>query len=145
MTRKILKDITLSDGTRLPRGTLVVSASDSAHHDEANYADPDVFDGFRFARMREGDGEDTKHQFVHTSLDYMAFGHGRHAWYALVLTLYFNRLTQPLTALDAFLQRTSSRPCLRILCLTMTWSLGTIREHRLIFILELLPCLHLHI
>ena len=120
MTRKILKDITLSDGTLLPRGTLVVSASDSAHHDEANYADPDVFDGFRFARMREGDGEDTKHQFVHTSLDYMAFGHGRHAWCVPIIALYFNRLTLPLTALDASLQRTSSRPCLRTSCSATT-------------------------
>ena len=80
MTRKVLKGITLNDGTYIPAQPLVVVATDPAHHDDSNYADADTFDGFRFARMREEDGEGTKHQFVNTSLDYLAFGHGKHAW-----------------------------------------------------------------
>ncbi|KAH9921475.1 cytochrome P450 [Epithele typhae] len=47
----------------------------------ALYPDPDTFDPFRYANMRGADGEGTKHQFVNTSLDYIAFGHGKHAWY----------------------------------------------------------------
>ena len=73
--------MTLSDGTFLPKGTLVSAAMWATHHDEAVYPDADVFDPFRFARMRgAGEGEGTKHQFVHTSPDYIAFGHGKHAW-----------------------------------------------------------------
>ena len=78
--RKALKDVTLSDGTRIPKGTLVAAAAVTAHSDDASYPDPAVFDPFRFARMREIDGEGTKHQFVNSSLEYIAFGHGKHAW-----------------------------------------------------------------
>ena len=80
LTRKVLKDITLLDGTFLPKGTLLVAAAHPIHHDEAKYADAHAFDPFRFAKMREGEGEGSKHQFVNTSLDYISFGHGRHAW-----------------------------------------------------------------
>ncbi|PIL31339.1 cytochrome P450 [Ganoderma sinense ZZ0214-1] len=79
LTRKVMKDITLSDGTFLPKGTLVVAAAHSTHHDEANYQDAEAFDPFRFAKMREAEGESLKYQFVNTSLDYISFGHGRHA------------------------------------------------------------------
>jgi hypothetical protein len=47
-----------------------------------NYTDPEVFDGFRFERMREQEGESLKHQIVTLDLEYILFGHGRHAWYA---------------------------------------------------------------
>ena len=50
------------------------------HYDEALYEDAETFDPWRFARMRESEGESTKHQFVNTSVDYIPFGHGKHAW-----------------------------------------------------------------
>ena len=83
--RKAVKDVTLSDGTRIPHGTLVAAAAVTAHSDDARYG-PDAlaFDPFRFARMRAGAGAgaggDLKHQLVSTSADYLAFGLGRHAW-----------------------------------------------------------------
>ena len=74
--------MTLSDGTFLPKGTLVSAAMWATPHDEAVSPDADVFVPFRFARMRgAGEGEGTKHQFVHTSPEYIAFGHGKRAWY----------------------------------------------------------------
>ncbi|KAI0360978.1 cytochrome P450 [Trametes cingulata] len=79
MGRKAMKDVTLRDGTFIPRGASVFAASYATHHDDDLYPDPDVFDPFRFSRMRERDREGVKHQFVNTSLDYIAFGHGRHA------------------------------------------------------------------
>ncbi|KAJ8469311.1 hypothetical protein ONZ51_g9081 [Trametes cubensis] len=81
MFRKAVKDVTLSDGTRIPRGTLVAAASATAHTDGTRYPAPDTFDPFRFARLREG-GVDaaTKHQLVNTSVDFLTFGHGKHAW-----------------------------------------------------------------
>ena len=82
---KAMKDVTLNDGTVVPKGTLVAAASYSVHHDNAYYDSPYVYDPFRFARMRGADGEGTKHQFVNTSVEYMAFGHGRHAWCVVLL------------------------------------------------------------
>ena len=84
--RKALKDVTLSDGTVLPAGTLVVANSYPMHHDDAHYPGAAAFDPFRFARIREGDGEGTKHQFVATSNSYVPFGVGRHAWCVSVLS-----------------------------------------------------------
>ena len=46
-----------------------------------NYPDPDVFDGFRYSRMRETKGESAKHAVTTPTLNYLAFGHGRPAWY----------------------------------------------------------------
>ena len=56
------------------------------HYDEALYEDAETFDPWRFARMRESEGESTKHQFVNTSVHYIPFGHGRHAWYVPVIS-----------------------------------------------------------
>ncbi|KAJ3488343.1 hypothetical protein NLI96_g2934 [Meripilus lineatus] len=77
--RKAKQDLTLSNGTFIPEGTICVAEALSTHTDENNYTNPDVFDPFRFSDMREEDGEGTKHQFVSTSTDYIPFGHGRHA------------------------------------------------------------------
>lgn len=84
MTRKVLKPYTLSDGTFLPVGTFVSAASRAIHYDNANYENPEVFDGFRFSNIREEDGEGTKHQMVATGTDYLPFGHGRHAWCEII-------------------------------------------------------------
>ncbi|RPD64699.1 cytochrome P450 [Lentinus tigrinus ALCF2SS1-7] len=79
VTRKTLTDITLNDGTFIPKDTLIVAASYPTHYDDAIYENAETFDPFRFSRMREGDGEGTKHQFVNTSIEYIPFGHGKHA------------------------------------------------------------------
>ena len=80
MSRKAMKDVILNDGTFIPWGTMVVAAAEPTHHDDLYYPDATIFDPFRFARMREGEGESTKHQFVNTSTEYVSFGHGKHAW-----------------------------------------------------------------
>ncbi|KAJ8482602.1 hypothetical protein ONZ51_g5254 [Trametes cubensis] len=79
MSRRTLKDITLRDGTTIPRGVLVMAATDATHHDDAVFEDASALDPFRFARMRETDGEAHKHQLAHTTVDFLAFGHGRQA------------------------------------------------------------------
>lgn len=77
-----MTDLTLSDGTFLPAGTFITANLTGAHHDESIYPDPDKFDGFRFSKLRDESAEESvKHQMVNTSADYLAFGHGRHAWY----------------------------------------------------------------
>ena len=90
--RKMLNPVVLTtaDGQPLllPRGTLCVSPESATHRDPAHYVNPDTFDPWRFADLRaeaaEGSGSSAtiglKHQFVSTSVDYVSFGHGKHAW-----------------------------------------------------------------
>lgn len=69
-----------SNGTILPQGTYVAVAMHAIHHATSVPANADSFDGFRFANLREaGEGEGVKHQMVNTNVDYVSFGHGRHA------------------------------------------------------------------
>ncbi|KAG9310147.1 cytochrome P450 [Chiua virens] len=79
LLRKALKDFTFSDGTFIPKGTSIVVPSRSLHLDNDNYENAHEFDPFRFSNMRGEEGEGTKHHFVSTSLEYLPFGHGKHA------------------------------------------------------------------
>ena len=79
--RKALKDFTFSDGIFLPKGTLIGIATRSIHHDEKFYESANVFKPFRFAEMHGQDGDGAKNQFVSTTMEYLAFGHGKYAWY----------------------------------------------------------------
>lgn len=47
--------------------------------DPSAYENPEIFDGFRFSKLREQPGDETKHQFVTTGPDSLNFGHGVHA------------------------------------------------------------------
>ncbi|RPD64607.1 cytochrome P450 [Lentinus tigrinus ALCF2SS1-7] len=77
MTRRAMQDITLADGTFLPAGTLLAVPSYSPHHDEEKYEGANEFKPFRFSDSE--DAGSTRHQFVNTSDEYMAFGRGKHA------------------------------------------------------------------
>jgi len=77
--RKVLKDFTFSNGTTVPAGCMIGIPHRSVHCDPDNYADPDVFDGFRFSKMREKEGESSKHSMVTLTHEYLSFGQGRHA------------------------------------------------------------------
>ncbi|KAF5315413.1 hypothetical protein D9619_007343 [Psilocybe cf. subviscida] len=77
--RRMMKDFTFSNGVTIPTGINVITAAEAAHFDEANYTNPDVFDGFRFSNLRDEDGEGTKHQTVSLTMDFVVFGTGRHA------------------------------------------------------------------
>ncbi|KAK1225702.1 hypothetical protein PQX77_011322 [Marasmius sp. AFHP31] len=77
--RKVLKDFTFSDGTVVPAGTTVGVPVRALQRDEAYFSNGDKFEGFRFADMREEEGESIKHQMVTPTADFFLFGHGRHA------------------------------------------------------------------
>ncbi|KIJ21175.1 hypothetical protein PAXINDRAFT_65823 [Paxillus involutus ATCC 200175] len=79
MTRKAMKDFTFSDGTVVPKGTFVVTATQATHLDNEIYENAGTFDPFRFANMHEEDGEGAKHSSVSIHSGYLAFGHGKHA------------------------------------------------------------------
>lgn len=80
--RKVLQDVTLSDGTYLPKGTLVVAAAFATHTDERYYENPEVFEPFRFYDMRT-ENDALRKQYVNTSREFITFGHGKHAWWVM--------------------------------------------------------------
>jgi hypothetical protein len=68
----------------IPAGVLVAIPTSETHRDETTYPNPEEFDGFRSARLRESGGDATtgKYQAVSTSNEHVPFGLGRHIWYA---------------------------------------------------------------
>ncbi|KAH9942847.1 cytochrome P450 [Amylocystis lapponica] len=76
--RKAMQDVTLSNGVHIPAGTFIAADAVDTHRNGAKYANPREFDPFRFSEMREGT-EGTRFQYVNTSVDYIAFGVGKHA------------------------------------------------------------------
>ena len=79
--RLALRPFTFSNGVTVPAGTVIAAPSDSIHRDGEIYPNPDEFDGFRFAKLRESDGVAVPgYQATSTSVEYLPFGHGRHAW-----------------------------------------------------------------
>ncbi|CAZ85203.1 unnamed protein product [Tuber melanosporum] len=79
--RMAMKNVTLSDGTYLPKGTLVAAPALMFSSDPDFVEDPETFDGFRWykktleakAGALMGNGSAT------TSSNNLAFGHGKHA------------------------------------------------------------------
>lgn len=72
---------TFLDGTSVPAGTFVAAPTTATHMDARIHAHAGVFDPFRFSDKRDADagGDASREQFAATSLDYIAFGHGKHA------------------------------------------------------------------
>ena len=104
MQRLALKDFAFSDGTTIPAGQTVAVPGYALHHDgvrvllplilggslihfssQTIYDNPDEFDGFRFAKLREDEYDGvTKYQMANTARDYVPFSHGKHAWYVAI-------------------------------------------------------------
>ena len=82
MTRLALRPFTFSNGVTVPAGTYVSIPASATHADERIYSNPDKFDGFRFAKLREGEGDtrSSRYQSVSPSGEHLPFGLGRHAW-----------------------------------------------------------------
>ncbi|RWA10750.1 hypothetical protein EKO27_g4375 [Xylaria grammica] len=78
MHRIALADVTLSDGTVIPKGTKCAVRS-TKRLDPDIYEDPEEFDGSRFLRMREVSGKANQAHLVTTGTEALGFGHGLHA------------------------------------------------------------------
>ena len=76
-----MRDYTFQNGTTVTKGAHVVAPVIGIHRDNSVYSNALKFDGFRFARMREQDLERQKYNMVSTSLEWLQFGTGQHAWY----------------------------------------------------------------
>jgi cytochrome P450 len=87
MLRLSQKPHTFSDGTHVPAGVLIGASAWTRHMDESAYTNADTFAPFRFEHPPNtagGDDDDAKaprprRQFTTTDLQYLTFGHGRHA------------------------------------------------------------------
>ncbi|KAI0033518.1 cytochrome P450 [Vararia minispora EC-137] len=79
MARYSLKPFRFSNGVTIPAGVMVCAAARGAHYDPSNYENPELFDPWRFANLRDRAGEDRRHQLVTTCPEFLDFGHGRHA------------------------------------------------------------------
>ncbi|KAJ5360900.1 hypothetical protein N7517_010091 [Penicillium concentricum] len=71
------QDIKLANGTKIPKGTPVMVTNDVAG-DASIYPDPQVFDGYRYLRMREG-ADKARAPFTTTGQNHLGFGYGKFA------------------------------------------------------------------
>ena len=78
--RKTTKDVTLSDGTFLPQGTLVAVAAYAIEHDHHNYENPFSSEPFRFVDLQDKCDDPSKYQLTFVSHDFLVFGLGKSAW-----------------------------------------------------------------
>ena len=89
-----MRTYTFRDGTVIPEGATLAATQSATHHDPSCYPDADKFDGFRFYHHRvdptgakeggelaeETTESDWRNRLTGTSLEYLAFGRGRHVW-----------------------------------------------------------------
>jgi cytochrome P450 len=101
VSRGILKEVIAKDGVTLPcgmhlkKGTKVGIHAYPVHHDEDLYPNASEFNAMRFCTVDEerpaddysekvaGSGKKKGTSLVTTSSHFMAFSHGRHAWYGV--------------------------------------------------------------
>ncbi|GLB16874.1 hypothetical protein AtubIFM61612_006729 [Aspergillus tubingensis] len=91
MRRFAQEDVTLSDGTVLPKGTISVLTSES-NWDPTIYPEPETFDAYRFLKLRETPGFETVAQAVTTSPQHLAFGLGKHACPGRFFAIALNKI-----------------------------------------------------
>lgn len=84
-----MKPHTFADGTTIPKGAIITLPIAAIQTDENFYPNGKEFDGFRFSKIREQQGESAKHHSSHTGTEFLHFGHGQHAWYQPSLFLSF--------------------------------------------------------
>lgn len=77
--RKALQPFTLSDGTHIPRGTILVTPAIATHFDDEHYADAASFDPSRYVPVADAKQGGAPKQYVTTTAEYVPFGHGKYA------------------------------------------------------------------
>nr|AOC89099.1 cytochrome P450 monooxygenase [Fusarium lunulosporum] len=78
MVREAQSDITLSDGTFIPKGHQIAVSCHNMR-DGRIYENPEKWDGYRFFRERQQSAREDKVQLSSTSVEHMGFGYGEHA------------------------------------------------------------------
>ncbi|KAG6330579.1 hypothetical protein ID866_8508 [Astraeus odoratus] len=79
--RKAMKDFTLSDGTVIPTGTLLVVATERIHRDAAISDNYEGFEPFRFTGVQDAsENIYAKQQMMAINRNWLGYGYGKHAW-----------------------------------------------------------------
>lgn len=95
LTKEVVRSegLKLPDGTHIPQGGWIGVPVLGVHRDSRYYSNPQNYDPFRFAKMKQDLGnsqedESTEKRRKINDLDagqpsatYLGFGYGRHAWY----------------------------------------------------------------
>ncbi|KAF1821485.1 cytochrome P450 [Dissoconium aciculare CBS 342.82] len=76
--RVVMKDVTLPDGTVLPKNSDIMVSSHPMWEDTV-YPEPEKYDAYRFVKIRETPGKENTGQLTTTESQFLSFGHGRHA------------------------------------------------------------------
>ena len=76
MHRVMLQDHQFADGTVLPKDAHISMAVNAIQNDPDVTPNPEVFDGFRYYKLRQQEGESHLHQFSTTQERILNFGHG---------------------------------------------------------------------
>lgn len=75
-----MSDFTLSNGLRIPKGARIALPTGAINMDQDLFQNPEVFDGFRFYRMRVATEEArNSNQMVTVGKKDLTWGYGRHA------------------------------------------------------------------
>ncbi|KAF5530134.1 ent-kaurene oxidase [Fusarium napiforme] len=77
--RAAIADMTLPDGTFVPKGTKLEINTCSIHKDHQLYENPEEFDGLRFHKWRKAPGKEKKYMYSSSGTDDLSWGFGRHA------------------------------------------------------------------
>ncbi|PNP81453.1 hypothetical protein FNYG_05259 [Fusarium nygamai] len=77
--RAAIADMTLPDGTFVPKGTKLEINTCSIHKDPELYENPEEFDGLRFHKWRKTPGKEKKYMYSSSGTDDLSWGFGRHA------------------------------------------------------------------
>jgi len=78
MRRSVEEDFHLSDGTELKKGMRLHVDTYRMTSPEV-YPNPEVWDPYRFVKLRSQPGNENTSQLVSTTQDHLGFGHGEHA------------------------------------------------------------------
>ncbi|KAL6229509.1 hypothetical protein BDW75DRAFT_245661 [Aspergillus navahoensis] len=78
MVRTTISPVTFSDGLQVPPNTRTLVSCHNMWTDSV-HENPEVFDGYRFLKLRQLPGQGNWTQLVSTSNNHLGFGHGMHA------------------------------------------------------------------
>lgn len=76
MHRVMLQDHQFTDNTVIPRNAHVSMAVNAIQNDPEVTPEPEIFDGLRYYKLRQHEGESHLHQFSTTEEKILNFGHG---------------------------------------------------------------------
>ncbi|KAI6005463.1 cytochrome P450 [Pisolithus albus] len=117
LPRIAMSDLTLADGTFIPRGTTLSFPVNRMHHDDAVYENPDAFEPFRFTKTQSNELNGAGNQMTTLGPDLLLFGLGTHACPGrfFAATVLKTMLAHIVMSYDVKLEDDTSRP--KALCI----------------------------